>query len=73
MHGHPNAPRQQPKLRRRRVRRVLRGASGCNPHYAGGGYAEYCVAPQQQVIELPEQLSLAQGAAVPENYWTVWQ
>ena len=41
--------------------------------YAGGGYAEYCVAPQQQVIELPEQLSLAQGAAVPENYWTVWQ
>lgn len=38
----------------------------------GGGYAEYCVAPQQQVIELPEQLSLAQGAAVPENYWTVW-
>ena len=39
--------------------------------YAGGGYAEYCVAPQQQVIELPEQLSLAQGAAVPENYWTV--
>ena len=43
----------------------------CTCMYAGGGYAEYCVAPQQQVIELPEQLSLAQGAAVPENYWTV--
>ena len=38
----------------------------------GGGYAEYCVAPQQQVLMLPEELSLAEGAGVPENYWTVW-
>lgn len=38
----------------------------------GGGYAEYAVAPAEQVLELPEHLSLQQGAAVPENYWTVW-
>ena len=38
----------------------------------GGGYANYAVAPQQQVLELPGELSLRQGAAVPENFWTVW-
>ena len=38
----------------------------------GGGYAQYALAPQQQVLELPEQLSLAEGAAVPENFWTCW-
>ena len=39
----------------------------------GGGYAEYAVAPQEQVLELPSgTLSLAEGAAVPENFWTVW-
>lgn len=38
----------------------------------GGGYAEYAVAPQQQVLELPDELSLEEGACVPENYWTVW-
>jgi len=38
----------------------------------GGGYAQYALAPQQQVLELPDNLSLAQGAAVPENFWTVW-
>lgn len=38
----------------------------------GGGYSEYAVAPQQQVLELPDALSLAEGACVPENFWTVW-
>ena len=38
----------------------------------GGGYAEYAVAPQAQVLELPDTLSLAEGAAIPENFWTVW-
>ena len=38
----------------------------------GGGYSQYALAPQQQVLELPEQLSLAEGAAVPENFWTCW-
>jgi len=38
----------------------------------GGGYAQYAVAPQQQVLELPDGLTLAQGAAIPENFWTVY-
>merc|ERR1719171_1397600 len=38
----------------------------------GGGYAEYAVVPRDHVLVLPPQLSLQQGAAVPENYWTVW-
>ena len=38
----------------------------------GGGYSQYAVAPMQQVLELPSCLSLAQGACVPENFWTVW-
>jgi len=37
----------------------------------GGGYAQYAVAPQEQVLEL-ECLGLAEGACVPENFWTVW-
>jgi NADPH2:quinone reductase len=38
----------------------------------GGGYSEYAVAPTQQVLELPDCLTLAEGACVPENFWTVW-
>lgn len=38
----------------------------------GGGYSQYAVAPQQQVLELPDNMSLAEGATVPENYWTVY-
>eukprot|EP00592_Proboscia_alata_P006140 CAMPEP_0194356222 /NCGR_PEP_ID=MMETSP0174-20130528/3947_1 /TAXON_ID=216777 /ORGANISM="Proboscia alata, Strain PI-D3" /LENGTH=369 /DNA_ID=CAMNT_0039125749 /DNA_START=88 /DNA_END=1197 /DNA_ORIENTATION=+ len=38
----------------------------------GGGYAEYAVAPQQQVLELPPNFTLAEGAAIPENFWTVY-
>lgn len=38
----------------------------------GGGYAEYAVTPQELVLELPDNFTLAQGAAVPENFWTAW-
>ena len=38
----------------------------------GGGYSQYALAPQQQVLELPDNLSLTQGAAIPENFWTVY-
>mmetsp|Transcript_2588 Transcript_2588/g.3001 ORF Transcript_2588/g.3001 Transcript_2588/m.3001 type:complete len:474 (+) Transcript_2588:31-1452(+) len=38
----------------------------------GGGYAQYAVAPQQQVLELPSTFTLEEGAAIPENYWTVY-
>lgn len=39
---------------------------------AGGGYAEYCVAPLGQVLPLPKGLSFAEAAGLPETYFTVW-
>ncbi|MEC5159336.1 NADPH:quinone reductase [Janthinobacterium sp. CG_23.3] len=38
----------------------------------GGGYAEYCAAPYQQCLPMPEGLSALEAAALPENYFTVW-
>lgn len=39
---------------------------------SGGGYAEYCVAPQAQCLRPPARLSLIEAAAVPETFFTVW-
>lgn len=39
---------------------------------AGGGYAEYAVAPLAQCLPVPGGLSLVEAAALPENYFTVW-
>lgn len=39
---------------------------------AGGGYAEYCVAPAGTCLPVPEALSLAEAAAIPETLFTVW-
>ena len=39
---------------------------------AGGGYAQYCVAPAVQCLPVPEGLSLVEAAALPETYFTVW-
>ena len=38
----------------------------------GGGYAEYCVAPTGQCLPVPEGLSDAEAAALPETFFTVW-
>jgi putative PIG3 family NAD(P)H quinone oxidoreductase len=38
----------------------------------GGGYAEYCIAPSSHCLPIPQNLSLAEAAALPENYFTVW-
>ncbi|WP_373988029.1 NAD(P)H-quinone oxidoreductase [Duganella sp. BuS-21] len=38
----------------------------------GGGYAEYVVAPIQQVLPVPKGWSLLEAATIPENYFTVW-
>ncbi len=38
----------------------------------GGGYAEYCAAPSSNCLPIPKGLSLAEAAALPENYFTVW-
>jgi NADPH:quinone reductase len=39
---------------------------------AGGGYAEYCVAPIEQCLPIPKGLSLVEAAGLPETYFTVW-
>lgn len=39
---------------------------------AGGGYAEYCVAPIGQLLPVPRGLSFAEAAGLPETYFTVW-
>lgn len=39
---------------------------------AGGGYAEYCVAPAPQCLPVPKGFSMVEGAAIPETFFTVW-
>ena len=39
---------------------------------AGGGYAEYCVAPVGTCLKVPEAISLVEAAAMPETLFTVW-
>lgn len=38
----------------------------------GGGYAEYCLAPWRHCLPVPESMSLAEAAALPETLFTVW-
>jgi NADPH:quinone reductase len=39
---------------------------------AGGGYAEYAVAPAPQCMPVPKGFSMAEAASLPETYFTVW-
>jgi NADPH2:quinone reductase len=39
---------------------------------SGGGYAEYCVAPQPQCLKPPRGVSMIEAAAIPETFFTVW-
>jgi len=39
---------------------------------AGGGYAEYCVAPAPQCLRVPKGLTAIEAAALPETFFTVW-
>lgn len=39
---------------------------------AGGGYAEYCVAPAPQCLAVPQGYDMVKAAAVPETFFTVW-
>jgi len=38
----------------------------------GGGYAEFCTVPAAHCLPVPDGLSLAQAAALPETCFTVW-
>jgi NADPH2:quinone reductase len=39
---------------------------------AGGGYAQYAVAPALQCLPIPKGFSDVEAAAVPETFFTVW-
>ena len=38
----------------------------------GGGYAEFCVAAEDNALPVPAGFSLVEAAALPETYFTVW-
>ena len=38
----------------------------------GGGYAEFCLAPAQQVLPIPEGWTTIEAATLPENIFTVY-
>lgn len=39
---------------------------------AGGGYAQWCVAPVAQCLPVPQGLSDVEAASLPETFFTVW-
>jgi NADPH2:quinone reductase len=39
---------------------------------AGGGYAEYVTAPNEQCLPIPGELSMIEAASLPETFFTVW-
>lgn len=39
---------------------------------AGGGYAQFCVAPVAQCLPTPKGLSDVEAASLPETFFTVW-
>jgi NADPH2:quinone reductase len=38
----------------------------------GGGYAEYVATPAAHCLPVPDGMSMAQAACLPETYYTVW-
>ncbi|QPT11928.1 NAD(P)H-quinone oxidoreductase [Serratia rubidaea] len=39
---------------------------------AGGGYAEYCKVHESNALPVPKGFSMAEAAAIPETFFTVW-
>jgi NADPH2:quinone reductase len=39
---------------------------------SGGGYAQYCNAPQEQCLPIPGELTFEEAASLPETFFTVW-
>ena len=39
---------------------------------AGGGYADYCVAPAATCLPFPNGFSAVEAASIPETFFTVW-
>ena len=53
------------------VERALIGQQVC-ALVTGGGYAGYCLSVADHCLPVPEGLSLAEAAAMPETLFTVW-
>ena len=53
------------------VERWREGDSVC-ALVSGGGYAEYCVAPEGQCLPIPAKLDPVSAGGVPEAIFTVW-
>ena len=53
------------------VRRAKVGDAVC-ALVSGGGYASHCVAPEPQCLPVPKGFGMAEAAAVPETFFTVW-
>jgi NADPH2:quinone reductase len=49
-----------------------RGGDAVCALVAGGGYAEYCVAPAPQCLPVPRGVDMIAAAAIPETFFTVW-
>jgi NADPH2:quinone reductase len=39
---------------------------------AGGGYAQWCVAPVGQCLPIPQGMTESEAASLPETFFTVW-
>jgi putative PIG3 family NAD(P)H quinone oxidoreductase len=39
---------------------------------AGGGYAEFCLAPARQCLPVPKSVSAIEAGGIPETFFTVW-
>ena len=53
------------------ARRYEVGAAVCALTH-GGGYAEYCTAPETQTLPVPAGLPVTDAAGLPETCFTVW-
>ena len=60
---------------------VVALGEGCKRHVIGdrvcalvpgGGYAEYCVAAEDNCLPVPDGMTLTEAAGLPETYFTVW-
>jgi NADPH2:quinone reductase len=53
------------------VKRYREGDAVC-ALVPGGGYAQYCVAAEDNALPVPQGLSLIEAGGIPENFFTVW-
>jgi NADPH2:quinone reductase len=53
------------------VMKFVSGDSVC-AILTGGGYAEFCTAPQEQVLPIPDNWTSLEAATLPENLFTVY-